>query len=108
MALARLRGRPAIDTARLPVVSTATKIVASFVTMLFSMCAFILPNAVGKLVAAGLAVGFACVAVLRPSTAKVGIRVLSFVAAAITVVAVVVAIADATGAQGTASTQVQP
>ena len=77
MALARLRGRPAIDTERLPTVSTATKMVASFAAILFSMSAFILPNAAGKLVTAALAAGFAVVGVLRPSSPKISIRVLA-------------------------------
>ena len=108
MALARLRGRPAVDTERLPTVSTATKMVASFAAILFSMCAFLLPSAAGRLVTAGLAVAFAVVAVLRPSTPKVAIRVLAWLAAAVAAAAIVVALVDVLNAGAPPSPKIQP
>ena len=108
MALARLRGRPAIDTERLPMVSTATKMVASFAAILFSMATFIVTAAAGRLALAALAAGFALVAILRPSSPKVGIRVLAWLAAAFAAGAVVIAAVDLVGAGPPPSPQIGP
>jgi hypothetical protein len=81
---------------------------ASFFSLLFSMCTFILPNATGRVVTMVLAVGFALVGLLRPSSPKMGIRVLGWVAAAAAAGAVVVALVDLLNAGAPVSPPVGP
>jgi hypothetical protein len=102
------QGHDTIDTARLPRVSTATKMVASFAAILFSICAFILPNATGRLVTAVVAVAFAVVAILRPSAPRVGLKLLAWLAGAFAAAALIVALVDVLGAGPTPSPQVGP
>jgi hypothetical protein len=108
MATVRLHGQPAIDTARLPKVSPATKAVASFAAILFSICAFILPSPVGKVLTGVVSLGFGLVGMMPPMSAKVKIRLLAFIAAGLAMAALAFAVFGAVGADGPVVRQVSP